>query len=298
MSVSEEFIRRLRNKVYEQVAQQSTGGIPQLRMNLNRSILLRSILAYSSSADKVLRHIESASENTNSFKEFMKAFISITHAELLLNKNPEVLYKHGTPVILYGSHMMRVEPFLLMEQIPRDDITVTTASWLTNMARQTEQHLHTVMFIPEEGNTIQHQGDSFDRNAAIEWNRNSYRRSAQAIENGGLHVIFPTASHSIWDREKQWKGIGRILGEMDPDVIQQTTFLPVVFYGSSIGEILGNCRRFAFGQPQKKLPVKGHFGTSFLGKDIFDSNTPAEQIVGVLRESYWYDPEFVSVPKE
>lgn len=213
---------------------------------------------------------------------------------------PSYLTQSTQPVLIYGNHYNRIEQFALNATTQRAAHPIG-ATWTSLFGN--DQDIHLVMRVPAKKKTIQFRNTIYGRDEAIAFNRTSYINAATHMAQNGAVLIFPNATHIIRENTYSWKGIGRLVENLDEESLRNTMFAPLYIYGVTISDVLSNVRSVLHGSELKTHTMHINQGTPFTGESLLltlqeseRSGIPTYQrISNALESLYTQDREFSSI---
>jgi hypothetical protein len=121
-------------------------------------------------------------------------------------------------------------------------------------------------------------------------------------QNGAV-LIFPNATHRIQENAFTWKGIGRLVENLDEASLRNTLFAPLYIHGVTIGDVLSNIRTVVQGEEPKKHtmhitqgnPITGDLLLHELREDGTGSIQTHQRISNILESLYTQDNAFSTI---
>lgn len=210
--------------------------------------------------------------------------------EVEANVNPEWLSTQGSPVLLYGNHAARLEPWLLATLLDRNDVACVGGRMMQKAGPNIESHILPV--IPKKyakgggrrtivEKTVFGDGD-LDVDEATKLNQASMQEAGKRLGDGWLVGIFPTATEAI---DSKWrKGLGEIIKNTPQN--SEVRLVPTHFGDLKYREILKSIRRvYGKGKEPKHRIVDINFGEELRLSDL-PPNMSAEEITQFLKQDY------------
>ena len=288
MAQVETLLRRMRNGIYERFTQEGETFSELEKYWYNWGIQHSNLAWAQSLIDNMIgigplfRHITELDRQIpdKGVGFFAKAFLAKINCQTIWDDGvPEWLQQEGVPVLAFGNHTNRIEHLSLLASSERNDLRSIGATWASVPGREYQKALFLVTRVPRDGEVVRFAGVDHNREAAKEFNRNSYRQATDHLFSGGSIVIAPNATYNMHRDTLSWKGIGRIMANMDAQKQSEIRLAPLYTYGVSIGDILTNLRQAYTGGEVEPLEMHIKQGHVFTVADLLSENSGQVQQV-------------------